>query len=487
MTQTLQQLQILMKDYAPLVKNPITCDELGNRGCELQAVGSMSQALAYFEKAILADPASGRAYFNRSQLLSNLSRHDEALSGYQMAALLGLDFVDLDHNTSMALYWLYRPQEALEHCDRALARAPIESRAIMLNSRCLILMDLARPEEALHAADEAVRLSPGFHMARLNRALANLTLGRWREGWEDYEVRWHGAHEAQTGVFTRPQIPLPQWQGQATPKGQGLFVYTEQGLGDTIQFVRYVIAARQHFTRLTLACPESALPLLRHSLSGLDIELQPLERVKIDGCQWQCPLLSMPYAMRDLLPEPYENGPYIRAQEHHVADWQKRLATLPANKPKVGLCWAGSATLRRDPQRSIAFNVIRPLLERTDVSWISLQKSDDKANHFRGTHPHLIDWSQDFTDLAQTAALISQLDLVICVDTSISHLSAAMGKTVWLLSRFEGEWRWMHKREDSPWYPTLRIFRQEKHLQWAGMMKRIEKELDTLSNSQRTS
>lgn len=483
MSHPMQRLQSLMHDYASLVKQPVTSDELGNRGSELQAIGNTTKALEYFEKAIVADPSSGRAHFNRAQLLTQQSNQEEALRGYQMAEILGLSFPDLDHNIAMTLYWLYRPDEALEYCERALAKAPQALRSIMLNTRCLILMDLARPEEALLAAEESVRLSPDFHMARLNRALANLTLGKWRAGWQDYEVRWHGAHEAQTGAYARPQIPLPQWQGQAIPQGQGLFVYTEQGLGDTLQFVRYLIAARPRFSRITLACPDSTQRLLKHSLSGFDLEFQTLESVRLDGCQWQCPLLSLPYALLDFCSEPYSCGPYIKAEDALIETWKAKLASLDQRRVKAGLCWAGSSTLRRDAQRSIAFERIRPLLDRTDIQWVSLQKSDDKAAQYRGSHPNLVDWSEGFTDLSQTAALIDQLDLVICVDTSIAHLAAAMGKQVWLLSRFEGEWRWLHKCETSPWYPSLRIFRQHKLLEWVEVIARIGKQLDALAQA----
>jgi tetratricopeptide (TPR) repeat protein len=473
----MQQLNALMQDYAPLVKAPVTSAELSDRGVRLQAIGNHDKAMEYFEKAILADPASGLAHFNRAQLLSHQSRHEEALCAYQMAEMLGLRLADLDHNMSMALYWLYQPQEALVYCERALKAATPQTRAMILNSKCLILMDLARPAEAFEAANEAVHLSPGFHLARLNRALAGLTVGKWREGWEDYEVRWHGAHEAQNGTFVRPPIPLPQWQGQKIPPGNGLFVFTEQGLGDTFQFVRYVIAARKRFSQLTLACPAPARQLLEHSLGDAGITFQPLDSVRLEGCHWQCPMLSLPFALRDELPEPYECGPYIMAEKSLTDAWASRLEGLPQHKLNVGLCWAGSSTLRRDAQRSIAFAQISPLLEHADVNWISLQKSDDKAGQYRGTHTNLVDWSEGFTDLSQTAALISLLDLVICVDTSIAHLSAAMGKPVWLLSRFEGEWRWLHNRDDSPWYPTMRLFRQRRLLDWAEVIGRVGKEL----------
>lgn len=469
-----------MRDYASLVKKPVTSDELSSRGCELQAIGNTAKAMAYFEEAIVADPASARAHFNRAQLLARQSAHEEALPAYRMAAMLGLNLPDLDHNIAMSLYWLYRPQQALQYCDRALRTAAKESRAIMLNSRCLILMDLDRPDEALLAAKEAVELSPDFHMARLNRALAHLTLGKWHEGWEDYEARWHGAHEAQQGVYTRPPIPLPQWQGQTVPAGQGIFVYTEQGLGDTLQFVRYLKVVKQRFSHVTFACPDAIFTLLQHSFSDLEIRFQTLEKVHFDLCHWQCPLLSLPFALRETHPEPFECGPYIRAQAQHLPRWAEKLRALPANKLKVGLCWAGSPTLRRDAQRSIAFEHLQPLLERTDMVWISLQKSDDKAAQYRGSHPNLLDWSEGFTDLSQTAALIEQLDLVICVDTSVAHLAAAMGKPVWLLCRFEGEWRWLHQRNDSPWYASLRLFRQSTHLQWTDVMARVGVALDHL-------
>jgi hypothetical protein len=284
-------------------------------------------------------------------------------------------------------------------------------------------------------------------------------------------------------------LPLPDWRGERWPGaseaeaaaaaagGKRLLVVPEQGYGDSLQFVRYLPLALERFSQVGYICPPPLRRLYEQSLCARWPGLVMLDDAYPDVSNWdyQCPLMSLPMAFGTRV----DNIPasaYLHADAQQSAAWRARLDALPEpGLPRVGIVWAGGHSgLTEDMARSLPFARIAPLLGSHSVRWISLQKTDDdtkRADARAGAQ--LIDWMDEVTDFADTAALIDNLDLVIAVDTSVAHLAGAMGKPVWLLNRFAGCWRWLRQRDDSPWYPGMRIFTQPERGDWNDVLNRV--------------
>jgi hypothetical protein len=257
-----------------------------------------------------------------------------------------------------------------------------------------------------------------------------------------------------------------------------LLVISEQGYGDSLQFVRYLPLALQRFSRVGYMGPRPLRRLYEQSLCSRYPGLVLLDPGHVDlrDWDWSCLLMSLPMAFGTRLDNIPASIPYLHAHARRAARWRARLTALPApHLPRVGVVWAGGHSgLPVDRDRSLTSEQMMPLLALTHVRWISLQKTGDRAKRAdAATKTRLIDWMDDVTDFADTAALIENLDLVISVDTSVAHLAAAMGKPVWLLNRFSGCWRWLRGRDDSPWYPTVRLFTQSRRGNWDEVLARV--------------
>jgi hypothetical protein len=290
----------------------------------------------------------------------------------------------------------------------------------------------------------------------------------------------------------RPQLPLPQWKGESLSatvrtdkmhgKGTRLLVIPEQGYGDSLQFVRYLPLALQHFSQVGYICPRPLRRLFQESLGSRLPGLILLNAAPSDwnSWNWYCPLLSLPMASGTRLDNIPAAIPCLYACPERAAWWNERFSALPApNLPRVGVVWAGGQSgLKVDDERSLMSKQLAPLLALPYVRWISLQKPDDPAKRAdSASKARLTDWTDELSDFADTAALIENLDLVISVDTSVAHLAAAMGKPVWMLNRFSGCWRWLRDRDDSPWYPGLRLFTQSQRGNWDDVLARVAVEL----------
>jgi hypothetical protein len=307
---------------------------------------------------------------------------------------------------------------------------------------------------------------PNDASSRLHLAFLLLLRGRFEEGWIEYEARW-ASEEAES---QRRPLPHPRWQGEEIGD-EILFIHAEQGLGDTLQFCRYLpeIARTR---RVILEVPEQLFRLFQ-GFGGV-------EQVVCAGTvppefDRHSPLLSLPYIAQTNLDTIPADIPYLSADTEATAIWRGRLAALPGLK--VGLVWAGGTKMQRDYERSIPLERFARLAGLEGVSFVSLQKGDAAA----ATPPaglELHGWTDELTDFADTAALVEALDLVISVDTATLHLAGALGKPVWLLNRFIPDWRWLLNREDSPWYPTLRQFRQTKPGDWDDVMMRVRAALE---------
>ena len=440
-------------------------DAHNNLGILLQNQGSYDAAAEHFERCLAAQPDHAEALINLTLARRNQGRLDEAIACGRRALALRPNASEAHNNLALALDNIGRVDEALGHYGQALALKPDYAEA--LNNLGLSLYHAGRPEAALDAFDRALSLRGAYGEAQLNQAMVRLSTGDFRRGWAQYETRW------QTGQMAheRRHPDLPLWDGSAGA-GRTILLWAEQGMGDTLQFCRYAPLLAERGWRVVL---EVQAPLVRllGRLAGVATVL-PLGATATADCH--APLMSLPLlfgTMLETIPAP---TPYLAPAPEHVERWGKRLAAagLGGQGLRVGLVWAGNPRRHApllaltDARRSIALDALAPLLAVPGTRFVSLQK-DLRPGEVPAAYG-LLDLMDEVEDFADTAALIAQLDLVIAVDTSTLHLAGAMGKPVWLLNRFDTCWRWLRQRDDSPWYPTLRQFRQKALGEWSPVL-----------------
>jgi tetratricopeptide (TPR) repeat protein len=443
--------------------NPGDADLHHNRAIALERQGAPADALASYERAIAMRPGQAVFHDGRGSALFTLGRHGEALASYERAMALTPALARAHNGRGIVLTRLGRPGAALESFDTAVGLAPDD--AELHNNRAVALRDLDRHDEALAAFDRAVALDPAFSEAVLNRADLLLLLGRFDLGWREYErrrSRWTSAQRA-LGEERR-------WLGDADLAGKRLFVHHEQGLGDTIQFCRYLRMAQDQGAQTILSAQRPLRPLLRQLGVPILDEGEPPP-----DFDFQCSLLSLPLAFRTTLETIPAATPYLFADEERRRRFVAKLGAR--GKPRVGLAWSGNPTHKNDHNRSVAFARLAPLLSPT-FDWVCLQDEirpeDAQAFAAGGKVAFHGDALRDFAD---TAGLIDLMDLVITVDTSIAHLAGAMGKPVWILLPFKPDWRWMLGRTDTPWYPSARLFRQPAIGDWESVIGALASEL----------
>ncbi len=423
--------------------------------------GALPEALACFDRVIARKPDFADGYIGRTMALRGLGRFADALVSYDaVIALTGAD-ASMISNRGMILLDLQRDAEALGCFDDAIARDP--SLASAHHNRALVLLKLQRLRDALVSCDRAVALQPAVARFLGFKAILLLQLGAFAEGWRLYE--WRKRTETPAG---EKEFPAPLWLGDSDIAGRTLFIHAEQGLGDTLQFCRYVALVQAKGARIVLSAPAPLLRLLQRSYPGITVidEGQTPESFDL-----HCPMMSLPLALGTNLDSIPATIPYLRADPDLVSHWRTRLAALPGIK--IGLVWAGSPRPDQpeadaiDKRRSMALANYAALADIPGISLISLQKGAP-AEQAR-TPPAgmvLYDWTDELADFADTADLVAALDLVITVDTSVAHLAGGLGKPVWILNRFDQCWRWLEGRDDSPWYPTARLFQQTRPGDW---------------------
>jgi tetratricopeptide (TPR) repeat protein len=406
--------------------------ELINRhGVALLELGRPRAALEDFDRLLTGNPNHFEALGNRANALLKLNRADDALAAY----------------------------------DRALALAPDNPQ--LLTNRAVALRRLDRPHEALMCTRKALAVASDFAPARFVESMVRLTLGDFA-GWRDYEARWLvGFLAAQRRTFA-----VPLWLGTPPLAGKTVLLHSEQGFGDTIQFVRYapLVAARGAAVILQV---QAQLVRLLSSMPGVTAVIAngaPLPKFDL-----HCPLLSLPLACGTELATIPVSIPYVAAADIDFARWQAR---LPQGRRRIGLVWAGERTHDNDLNRSMRLATLAPLFDLPDVTFISLQHEvrDEDADVLRA-HPQVLPIGAEFRDFADTAAAIAALDGVIAVDTAVAHLAGALGKPLFLLLPFAADFRWLRERGDSPWYPSARLLRQPAFGDWASVVEALRYEL----------
>ena len=405
-------------------------------------------------------------HYNRANVLRRLNRHADALDSYGRALALRPDFGGARNNRGATLMDLQRHIEAVEDYDRAIALDPGHANAHF--NRGNALRDLHRHGEAVESYERAIALRPDFADARWNLANCRLSLGQFALGWADFEWRWKTERKARE----RRHFAQPLWLGDGSLENKTILLHFEHGLGDTLQFCRYAKLVAAQGATVILEVQPPLLPLL----SGLEGTAAVLPSgAALPAFDYHCPLMSLPVAFQTDLSSIPATIPYLHSDPSRVAAWETKLG--PRTKPRVGLVWSGSNSIRNDP-RSVALEQALSLVS-DQAEWISLQKEVRPADAaLLAANPRVRHFGDELNDFGDTAALVQSMDIVVTVDTSVAHLAGAMGKPVWILLPFNSAlWTWMLEREDSAWYPTARLFRQPRIGDWASVLGRVEENL----------
>lgn len=441
-------------------------DGFASLGLVFYSLKQFERALRSYDEGLRLAPENAELRNRRGVALLEFGRTREALAEFERVLETDPENLDAQGNRGNALFKLNRPTEAIEVYDRALERKPAD--AALLTNRAIALRRLDRPHEALMSATRALAEKPDFAPARFVEASVRLALGDFAAGWRGYEWRRGGTLAAQ-----RRKLAAPSWLGEELLDGKTILLHAEQGLGDTIQFVRYAPLLAARGARVVL----EVQPQLRRLLSGMtSVASVVARREELPRFDYHCPLLSLPLAFGTELATIPACVPYIAPPAERIAIWRQR---LPKRRPLVGLAWSGERAHDNDVNRSIRLATLKPLLDVADVQFVSLAHDvRDEDAQFLKSRVEVFQIGQEFSDFADTAAAVAQLDAVISVDTAVAHLAGAMGKPLLLLLPFAADFRWLRERRDSPWYPTARLFRQQHFGDWTGTVEALRLELD---------
>lgn len=453
-----------------IVCDPTFAESHYNRGVSLTALEQSAAALASYDRAIECNPSHAQAHNNRGILLMNLERWSEARSAFDRAIEAKPNFTDALINRSHVLRREHCYQDALECADRVLANDPSQAEAH--NSRGAALADLGRPLEALQSYERALALRPSLAEAIWNKGLVELSNGHFAQGWQHYESRW----DVKSLRLLRRYPDRLQLRAGDPVAGRRILLHAEQGYGDTLQFSRYASVFAARGAQVILSVP-TALKSLFIGHDELHDVVTPDQTPDFD---LHCPLMSAPGVCGTDIDTIPGRVPYLFADPAAVDRWGQRLAGKEGML-NIGLVWSGRGTHHNDANRSIPLDRW-VCLTRYSAQWFSLQKdvrpSDEAA---LAAIPGIHRYGELLTDFADTAALIMNLDLVITVDTAVAHLAGALGRPVWIVLPYVADWRWLRDREDSPWYPTARLWRQTQRNDWESLMQRLSDELQRQS------
>lgn len=497
-----------------LAINNLDSDLLFNRASVLHELNFIDAALDAYNKVIDADGTNIKAYINRGNILNTLNKKYEAINDYTKVIEIQPNFAIAYINRGIVYHEMTQLDKALENYNISL---DIEPTALVYSNRGNIYQEKHNLEEAIVDYDKAIELDPTYTSAHSNRANALLTLrrieeasisytnaltldptfsdslwnksilllvtGQYEEGFKLFENRWNSALKHKKRSYT-----TPLWLGNEPLKNKTIFIYPEQGYGDFIHFCRYLPMLDQLGANVILEVPSILMNLIR-TLKCNAILLPSETTTVIPSHDYQCPIMSLPLAFKTTLESIPASIPYLYVDKIKKQYWADKLGTK--TKPRVGLVWSGG--FRNDEPQSWAANSRRNVqlaslecFKDADVEFYSLQKGIAAEQELeilqqkKWDGPNIISYVSELSDFADTAALIDNLDLVITVDTATAHLVAAIGKPVWIFNRFDSCWRWLHNRTDSPWYPTVTLFNQQKMNEWSNVVDEMLAKLKQL-------
>jgi tetratricopeptide (TPR) repeat protein len=443
-------------------------------GVLLNEVGRFEEAVAHFNICDELLPNHGPTLARARALLSS-GKLEQALSDYFRADALQPDDADTLNNIGVCLQSLGRLEEALVWFDRALMRSP--DSIDILNNKANLLQQLQRFDDALALHDHVRARCLNNATTDWNLALLRMLLGDFEAGWAGREARWTIPDPS-----PYPKFNQPMWLGQESIEGKTVLLHVDEGLGDTIQFIRYVPMVAARGARVILAV-ERPLASLLSGFPGtsqcLAVADEPLPAFDV-----HCPVGTLPMVFGTRLDSvPAETSYLPSPPEARIQTWNERLGAH--DRLRVGLVWSGSRTHHNDRNRSILLQMLSRILD-VDAIFVSLQKDVRPDDQHDLANSNILDWTAEFTDFTDTAALVKCLDLVITVDTSVAHLAAALGCPTWILLPWTPDYRWLLGRDDSPWYPTVRLFRQNETREYASVLDRVRTELLKLTTAHRS-
>jgi tetratricopeptide (TPR) repeat protein len=476
-----------------LLIDPSFANAANNLGVALQQVGREGEALDAYRRAIALQPGFIDARTNLGATLARLRRHEDALAVYREALERDAANASAHFGAGNALRELGHLDDAIQSLQRAVELAPghFESRVNLgttLGLRGRFVEAEAQYRHALTLRDDpqihvcvdatlgargrfhdeeahyrrALTLDPDHADAQHNLALLHLRRGEFAKGWALYEKRW------QASKYARIEVPgIVEWKGEPIA-GRKLLLVGEQGHGDQLHFVRYATVLEQMGATVDALVPRNIAELVGGARGVNRVLIEKPQQ----GYDFWTPMMSVPYRVASTEPGVPAGHPYLHVSAARIGEWPRRVSKRAGERRRVGIVWAGSPTFANDRFRSMPLAALDTLAGVPDVAWFSLQKGAARVQlEGSALKPHdLTDHVEDFAD---TAALVEQLDLVITVDTSVAHLAGAFGKPVWVLLPANHDWRWMLDRDDSPWYPTMRLFRQTTLGDWAPVVESV--------------
>jgi tetratricopeptide (TPR) repeat protein len=451
-----------------------------NKGLSLLEENQFPAALEYFDRALMLEPTSFEGHHNKGMALEKMGRLQEALNHYQKAIECYPESSRTFNNLGNAYRELDLLDEAISSLKKAIELDPNYAEAF--SNLGWTLFRLQKYQQSKEYFKKAIEINPTLSPAIFNLSLCQLTLGEFDEGWIHYEERM------KQPLYQKKIDPLnkPQWNGSQGLEGRTIYIHSEQGLGDTIQFCRYIKLIANRGAKVLFE-PQIQLQGLLKNIDGISQLLEPGQAMP--PYDYHCPLMSLPLAFKTNQGSIPNDVPYLFADENKKNYWKEKLAAISG--PKVGLVWSGGFRPNNpelwgvNQRRNISFELISQL-NIEGIEFFSLQKGEGaeaelkkyKDQLWKSNNLH--NFTDELKDFSDTAALIDQLDLVISVDTSTAHLAGAMGKPVWILNRFDGCWRWLSDGDTSDWYPSAIIFRQKKSCHWNELIQDIKKELSNV-------
>jgi Flp pilus assembly protein TadD len=419
--------------------------------------GKLDEAVASYRTALRLKPDFFEVRVNLGTVLGSLGKFSEAVEEFSEATRLRPEVAEVHVNLSHALRDIFSLERAVSEAETAISLKPTLPEGHLCLGAALACQ--GKFDQAIAAYREAIRIRPDFAAAHLNLALALLVTGNLKEGLPEYEWR-----QRCSAALPPRRFAQPAWNGEP-PAGKTILLYAEQGFGDAIHFIRYVPMVAKAGGKILLECQPQLIRLFQ-DLPGIDRIIpadQPAGHFDV-----HCALPSLPLRFNTTLDTIPASIPYLAAKPADIESWRQRI-DRSENRLQVGLAWAGSAENRNDRNRSIPLAKFLPLTHSGRFQFHSLQITPPPTD----SQFPMSDWSAHLKDFADTAGLIANLDLIISVDTAVAHLAAAMGKKVWLLVAFPPDWRWMLDRTDSPWYPTVELFRQEVPGDWDTVIRKL--------------
>lgn len=449
-----------------LRSKPDYADAHNNLGIVLLEQGQSEPAAASLRQAIYLNPAYAAAHCNLGTALRALNKLDEAIAHWQQAVRLKPDYTEAHIFLGIAFTEQGRLDQAVDSLNEALSHQPdsVDARINLGNA----LREQGKIDDAMAQYEQAVRLQPANAIAHKNLGMMRLLTGNFEQGWPEYDWRLK-CKESNVPAFSQPL-----WDGSPL-QGRTILLFAEQGLGDTLQFIRYAPLVKERGGNVVLACPESLFPILA-GCTGID---RIVSRSSLPEFDVYAPLLSLPRIFGTSAATIPADGPYLVADPDLVNRWQRTLNGLSGFK--IGIAWQGSSLYEADRFRSFPLSHFAPLARMEGLRLISLQKGEGSEQLARLAGRIAVTDLGPMDEAAgafmDTAAVMKNLDLVITSDSAVAHLAGALGVPVWVALSYVPDWRWLRDREDSPWYPTMRLFRQAERGGWSGVFERIAREL----------